>query len=304
MIKIDQEILETFVALAKYKNFSEVAYRRNIAQSTVSKQIKNLENELGTKLIIRKQKGSTLTASGELFLKYAEQIIELYQRSKSEIRRIDEPTLTFASVPLFGETILPEYINAFQGHYPDIQVELTLGSSKDIIQGLDEYKYDLIFLSDYAFCDDNYMSQIVMVDPIHLIAPFGLFKADLKEVNLSDIKSQTLIVKGNRSSFDDYISDELSQIDPNFSFLNVKQIGSQTNIVKTVAYGSGVAFVSSMLNNLVEEEGNLVHLPLADKKLERNVLIVYEKDLRNEFSLLDKFINFMEDKPIISAWEN
>ena len=78
MIKITIEQLKYFLAVEKYKNFSIASYELCISQSSLSKQIKALENELDTILFDRTTRNITLTDTGKEFLIYAKNSIKSY----------------------------------------------------------------------------------------------------------------------------------------------------------------------------------------------------------------------------------
>ncbi len=78
MIKITIEQLKYFLAVEKYKNFSVASYELCISQSSLSKQIKALENELDTILFDRTTRNITLTDTGKEFLIYAKNSIKSY----------------------------------------------------------------------------------------------------------------------------------------------------------------------------------------------------------------------------------
>lgn len=79
-----------FKAVAEEKNFTRAAEKLAIAQPPLSRQIQDLEAELGTQLFIRSPHKVTLTEEGELFLQYASQILDLVHRSEEEVRERKE----------------------------------------------------------------------------------------------------------------------------------------------------------------------------------------------------------------------
>ena len=82
---MNTEELKTFIFLAKVKNFTLAAEKLLIAQSTVTNRISELEKEVGKRLFSRGSKTVTLTEAGEIFLRYAERILELQDTSIEEI---------------------------------------------------------------------------------------------------------------------------------------------------------------------------------------------------------------------------
>ena len=106
-----------FKAVAEELNFTRAAEKLNIAQPPLSRQIQDLEQDLGTKLFIRNPHKILLTHEGELFLQYANQILDLVNRSAEEVREVKEGlqgTLYIASVEGYGMITAPYNKEGFE----------------------------------------------------------------------------------------------------------------------------------------------------------------------------------------------
>ncbi len=79
--------LEYFLAVEKYRNFSTASLEICVSQSTLSQQIKKLEDELGVKLFIRYSRSVRLTPAGEDFLVHAQRIVSEIQQSRETIQK-------------------------------------------------------------------------------------------------------------------------------------------------------------------------------------------------------------------------
>jgi len=124
-----------FKAVAEEKNFTRAAEKLAIAQPPLSRQIQDLEAELGTQLFIRSPHKVTLTEEGELFLQYASQILDLVHRSEEEVRERKEGlqgTLYIASVEGCGPRLFAEWIAAFGQQHPHVQYNLWNGNTDDV----------------------------------------------------------------------------------------------------------------------------------------------------------------------------
>ena len=124
-----------FKAVAEEKNFTRAAEKLAIAQPPLSRQIQDLEAELGTSLFVRTPHKVTLTEEGELFLQYATQILDLVNRSEEEVKERKEGlqgTLYIASVEGCGPRLFAEWIAAFQKKHPHVQYNLWNGNTDDV----------------------------------------------------------------------------------------------------------------------------------------------------------------------------
>ena len=132
---MDISKLESFLVLADCKSFTKTAELRYLSQPAISKHIDSLEQELGVFLFDRNGKTVSLTIQGRHFIKYAESIVKIYQKSQELIRQIEDlnqGTLYFGSTNFIGIYLMPKFIKAFQDKYPKINVNMTVGSSKDL----------------------------------------------------------------------------------------------------------------------------------------------------------------------------
>lgn len=124
-----------FKAVAEEKSFTKAAENLAIAQPPLSRQIQDLEAELGTVLLSRTPHKVELTPEGELFLQYATQILDLVSRSEEEVRERKEGlqgTLYIASVEGCGPRLFAEWISVFQQKHPHVQYHLWNGNTDDV----------------------------------------------------------------------------------------------------------------------------------------------------------------------------
>ena len=87
---MDIRVLKYFLAVAREQSFSVAAERLYLSQPTLSRQIEELEDELGTQLLIRSSKGVSLTEEGMILRARAEEITELLDKTEQEVRKSEE----------------------------------------------------------------------------------------------------------------------------------------------------------------------------------------------------------------------
>jgi len=134
-----------FLAVAQEKNFTRAAEKLCIAQPPLSRQMKDLEEELGSPLFIRKARGLQLTEAGKRFYEYATQIIDLADKSAQEIQNLEkglQGTIYVASVEGCAPSLVSKWIAGFHELYPNVQFNIWNGNSDDVIarvqNGLDD----------------------------------------------------------------------------------------------------------------------------------------------------------------------
>lgn len=187
---MNTEELKTFIILSKVKNFTLAAEQLFIAQSTVTNRIGELEKEVGKRLFTRGSKTVTLTESGEVFLRYAERILELQDTSIEEMNALSLHSRKFsigainATYEIYVKSLIDECLKG-----NDVtSVKLMLGHSLDLIQQLQDNMLDMVF-SAVPLKRLGYTCDVYDVDRVALVCgkghneyPDGITKAQLAKL--------------------------------------------------------------------------------------------------------------------------
>ena len=144
---MNTEELRTFVFLSKVKNFTLAAEQLFIAQSTVTNRISELEKELGKKLFNRGSKMVKLTEAGEIFLRYAERILELQNTSMEEMNALSSHSRKFSvgAINASYETYVKPLVDKCLQDNVITSIKVMLGHSLDLIQQLQDNMLDMVF---------------------------------------------------------------------------------------------------------------------------------------------------------------
>jgi DNA-binding transcriptional LysR family regulator len=119
--------LRYFKAVADELNFTRAASRLRVAQSAVSSQIQDLENELGVVLLERSRRRVTLTAAGEAFVQASERILQSVEDASRQARRIGHGEYGTLAVGFIGSQShewMPRVLKRFRAKYPEVEVTL------------------------------------------------------------------------------------------------------------------------------------------------------------------------------------
>src|SRR4051794_16511567 len=133
--------LRYFVAVARERNFTRAAERLLIAQPPLSRQIQQLEAELGTVLLDRDSRLLRLTEAGRLFLEHACQVLERVDGMRAMMRRFSEAERPRFVIGFVASTIyaaLPDLIRRFRGAAPGLDISLIEMMSLEQITALKE----------------------------------------------------------------------------------------------------------------------------------------------------------------------
>ncbi|WP_367387062.1 LysR family transcriptional regulator [Bacillus vallismortis] len=196
--------LITFITAAEQVNFTLTAKMLNYAQSSVTSQIKSLEEEIGTPLFERLGKRLILTEAGKTFKAYAEKIITLTEEAKMAANQVRETTGTLKIGATESQCTyrLPPIIKAFKQAFP--QVKLIFKpyiSNKQAKEQLLHGQLDITFILDVSRADDALHVESLVQDEIKIVAandhPFPAHSS----VTLKDLQNETLLLTEDGCSY-------------------------------------------------------------------------------------------------------
>ena len=138
---MELRVLQYFLAVTREQSISGAAESLHLSQPTLSRQIKDMEDELGKQLIIRGNRKITLTEEGMILRKRAEEILDLVQKTEHEITISDDIVAGDVYIGA-GETdavrLLAKAGKNLQSEYPDIHYHISSGNTTDVLENLDK----------------------------------------------------------------------------------------------------------------------------------------------------------------------
>lgn len=146
---MDIQVIREFLVLAQCGNFLEASERLFISQSSLSRHIKALEEELGTPLFDRTTRRVALNRFGELFLPYAQELERTRQAYTAALRsQLDavSGSILIGSIPTMTPYGITGLLAKFKQENKNIQLQLTDGDSLDLLKGLKSGSLDLAFI--------------------------------------------------------------------------------------------------------------------------------------------------------------
>ena len=138
---MELRVLRYFLEVAREENITAAAEALHITQPTLSKQLMDLEDEIGKKLFIRGKRRITLTEDGILLRKRAGEIIELVEKTESELKKSDEiivGDIYIGAAETDAMKDIAKICTHLQKKYPHIHYHLFSGNSEDVIEKLDK----------------------------------------------------------------------------------------------------------------------------------------------------------------------
>ncbi len=194
--------LRYFIRAAELLNFTKAAESLYVSQPTLSVQIHQLEDELGTELFARVGRNVRLTESGKVFLARALQAVKELEEGGREIDAIKgllRGTITIASLPLYGSRLLPSWLSEFNKMHPQVYLRVETGPSDDIEASVLAGSADIgITFVPAQHPDIN--SRVLFEDEIVLVAAPSHIVATRELLTTDDFQDLPMVLPSARIS--------------------------------------------------------------------------------------------------------
>jgi len=245
--------LRYFVAVAEEGSLTVAAERRlHTAQPSLSRQMRDLEYEVGTQLMVRSARGIELTAAGRVFLDHARLALIQVEAAREAARRAAEPTKpSFALGFLTGQEMdwLPEAMRILHDELPNMQVTISSQYSPDLADALMSGKLDVAFMRPEARGPDL-TYRLVRKEPLVAVLPSDHRLASREAIDAREIASETFISVSNtaptlRIVIDDYLKRSGLDIRP------AHEVDNLAMAMSLVASTRGVALLPAYVRNFM-----------------------------------------------------
>lgn len=192
--------LRYFVAVAEREHISEAAEFLHVAQSAVSRQIANLESEMGAELFERVGRNVKLTPIGKVFLEHSLIALEAIDFAKKQIDEYLDPeqgTIKIGFPTSLASFLLPTVISAFKKEHPNVSFHLRQGSYRYLINAVKNRELNLAFLGPVPKKDEIIDTKILFTEKISALLPASHPLADRHEIQLSDLRNEPFVLFPN-----------------------------------------------------------------------------------------------------------
>lgn len=270
--------LKSFIVAAETLSFSKTAEILNFAQSSISDQIRSLEEEFGCKLFERLGRNICLTEQGNKLLPYAEKILSLHDEAKDSIigGKIPTGSLTIATAETLCVFRLPDLFKEYCSLYPDVNVRLKIGNCEDFPDMIRKNKIDIGFVLDNERVYPDIISRTLFHEPLIVVASNTepLTQKDVVEMDEFEGKNLVLTQRGcsYRASFEEFLSSV--DVAPSSIF----ELESIEAIKQYAASGFGIAFLPRIAVEKEIENGQLVEIKYNGPKFYTSAQVIYHKD--------------------------
>jgi len=285
--------LRYFVAVAEEGSLTVAAERRlHTAQPSLSRQIRDLEYEVGAQLLIRGARGIALTAAGRVFLDHARLALAQVEAAGAAARRAAQPAKpSFALGFLTGKEIdwLPDVLRLLRDDLPHIELTISSQYSPDLAEALVRGTLDVAFLRREARAS-ALRFQVVAMEPFVVVLPSEHRLAAQEAIHPHDLVGETFIGVSHtapvtRGVIDEYLRRSGMDLRPAYEADHLAMAMS------LIASTRGVALLPAYAQNLLPR--SLISRPLQGDVPTIDLVVGYSK--MNTSPILKLFLSRMDD---------
>ena len=285
--------LITFIHVAELGSFTKAGEQLGYSQSTISVQIKQLEDELGCLLFERINHTITLTERGHELVSYAHQVRAL---TDEFIENLDEEECKGHIHIVTPDSVCDGMINRnymdFHQKYPYISICFSTGDSGVMLDMIDHNEADVIITLDGRIFNKDYVIAKEEKIPMHFVANSNSKFAGIKNLSIKDIINEPFILtehgQGYRRVFDKELAKRSLEISP------ILEIGRTDMITTLLAQGDMISFLPDFVTKDMIKSGDLCYLDVCDMDIEIWKQLIYHKNKWMSKSL-KAFINYIKE---------
>jgi DNA-binding transcriptional LysR family regulator len=278
-MQINLHQLRAFYLTVKHKSITKAAGILCVTQPAVTIQIKTLENFLGAKLAIKYGKDMTLTPPGKTLFSHAEKIFHLVEEMEYAMAGytdISQSSLTIGTTRSFAKYLMPRMISRFQERYPTIKITLGEGSSQEIADAVQTYKYDLGIIASIPLRGKIKIIPFSKEEFCLVASPRHRF-ANTEEISLKALEKEPIIIRedgsGSRNMALSFF--EAKGLKPSV----IMETGSVEFIKEYVMKGKGLTFLYRPEIEMEAQKGLLKILQIEGEPIVLSTDIVLAADV-------------------------
>lgn len=280
--------LRYFKAVAETLNFRRAAEQLHLSQPALSRQIKDLETELGVQLLERDTRGTSLTAAGQVLFEEAQEILERLDLASDLTREAAagrRGKLTIGAPGSLSTNILSEALSTFRARFPRVAIDLHDVGFRDPLGELRDGSIHLGFSFSWKFkAPRGFESVVVWKSKARVAVGAQHPMATYEKIAMSELSGQEILCMGdpNENGLHQQRTLEIfsaRELPPP----STRQVGSLESLVALIAGNYGV---SLLFPNLTYAPGRIHLLPMVEEgeDLEIKMTAVWKKNSRTLFA--------------------
>lgn len=276
------DALKTFITLVEVNNFTKASEILHISQPSVSLHIKNLEQELQTTLFIRSPKSVQITPTGEILYNRAKQIMAIAEQAKEEILAYHheiQGTLIIGASFTIGEYILPPIIASLQKQFPQLELQIIIGNTKEIIQYTKLLQVDIGLIEGQAH-DHELIIKPFMQDELFIVSASNHPLVKEPTITVENLQQQNWVAREEGSGTRYYL-DHLFRAN-GLQVGSLVTVSSNQGVKESVIQGLGLSLLSASVIERELKSGDIKVLHLEEQHFMRTFSYLYSPTMKNK----------------------
>jgi DNA-binding transcriptional LysR family regulator len=286
--------LRTFLAVRRHRNYTRAAGEVFLTQPAVSRQVRQLEEELGVRLFEQIGKSLHLTDAGETLAAEAEKLLGAMERTAEAVRShrsAERGSMRIGASTTPGFYLLPDLLGRFHRRYPKVALHYTVENSLRIEQKIVRNELDLGFVGAHLSSEDLELTPL-MEDEIVCFAASSHHLAKVRHIAPSSLEEEMWVIRekgsATRRLFEHWLSSRKGTI------RKAIELSCPETCKALVRAGIGISFMS--VHGLRSEirAKYLVKIPVTGMSLKRPIFLARHSEKRNS-PVMETFLQIVEN---------
>jgi DNA-binding transcriptional LysR family regulator len=285
--------LRTFLAVHRHRNYTRAAEEVFLTQPAVSRQVRQLEEELGVRLFEQIGKSLHLTDAGETLAAEAEKLLGAMERTAEAVRShrsAERGSVRIGASTTPGFYLLPDLLGEFHRRFPKVALHYTVENSLKIEQMIVRNELDVGFVGAHLSSEELELKPLVEDEIVCFAAPSHRL-AKARQIAPNSLEEEMWVIRekgsATRRLFEDWLSSR------NGTIRKAIELGCPEACKALVRAGIGISFMS--VHGLRSEfrKKRLVKLPMTGMSLKRPIFLARHSEKRNS-PVMETFLQIVE----------
>ena len=270
--------LESFVAVARHRSFTEAALDLHLSQSAVSQQISALERELNAQLLDRSRRRVALTPAGAALLERAERLLQdsvAARRAVAAAQGHIAGALDIAASHTIAAYLIPEPLALLARRHPEVRASVRIENTERVVGSLLADEADVGFVEGYVSAEGIRLEELHSDELVVIVPPDHRLSGE-PSVDPADLAAEPFVVRERGSGTQRIAEAELARTGVDTARLRVvAQLSGIDAIKAAVEAGLGIAVVSALAVRREVEHGTLVALRVGGAPMDRRLAAAF-----------------------------
>lgn len=289
--------MEAIIYLVTERSFSRAAKKMLLTQPALTKNIKNVEDYLGVRVVNRNNTGISLTPEGKIVYDYACRIIKLRNEAREKILKMQEKTggdIYVGASTIPATYILPRALSTFRKKHDTINVHVQTADSEETLNRVLDNEVEIGFIGKRPL-NKKLTARSLWRDRLVLAVPANHQWRKKKSIAVEELMKEPFVLREKGSATRDileiYFKESKSIVLAQFNIC--AELGSSEAIKEAIIAGLGVSIISIYAIQRELAQGLLLEIRLEGCNIERDFYLIHQKhlDIRPSHKL---FIDFLE----------